>query len=168
MKTSILNQSVKVLILSCSLLISACSSKEKETKAEKRTEEIEESAIFVYVGVEVATAGNLGEYLKSGFGMTSAEITPYVSLYWASLMIGRWTSAANVFSENQTVRSILRFILPYGAFGVFILINSILRNINIGITRYNFFTTSHHKIRHDSHFIHSNKMSLWSTSWFDI
>lgn len=85
-------------------------------------------AIFVYVGVEVATAGNLGEYLKNGFGMTSAEITPYVSLFWASLMIGRWTSAANVFTENQTFRSILRFILPYGAFGVFILINSISKN----------------------------------------
>lgn len=85
-------------------------------------------AIFVYVGVEVATAGNLGEYLKVEFGMSSSEITPYVSLYWASLMIGRWTSAANVFSSNQTMRTILRFLLPYGAFGVFILINSISNN----------------------------------------
>lgn len=85
-------------------------------------------AIFVYVGVEVATAGNLGEYLKSGFGMTSAEITPYVSLYWASLMIGRWTSAANVFSENGALRTALRILLPYGAFGIFVLINSISNN----------------------------------------
>lgn len=81
--------------------------------------------IFVYVGVEVATAGNLGEYLKVTFNMSSSDITPYVSLYWASLMIGRWTSAAGVFSSNRVAQLILRFILPYGAFGVFILINSI-------------------------------------------
>lgn len=82
-------------------------------------------AIFVYVGVEVATAGNLGEYLKSTYGMKSNEITPYVSLYWASLMIGRWTSAAGVFSTKPLTQNILRFVLPYGAFGVFILINAI-------------------------------------------
>ncbi len=81
-------------------------------------------AIFVYVGVEVATAGNMGEYLKSGFGMENNEITPYVSLYWASLMIGRWTSAAGVFSDKITVKRILGFVLPYAAFGIFILVNS--------------------------------------------
>lgn len=82
-------------------------------------------AIFVYVGVEVATAGNLGEYLKVNFGMESSQITPYVSLYWASLMIGRWTSAALVFSEKKAIQTALRVILPYSAFGVFILVNTI-------------------------------------------
>lgn len=80
-------------------------------------------AIFVYVGVEVATAGNLGEYLKVRFDMESSQITPYVSLYWASLMIGRWTSAAGVFASKPVAQNILRIILPYSAFGVFILIN---------------------------------------------
>jgi FHS family L-fucose permease-like MFS transporter len=82
-------------------------------------------AIFVYVGVEVATAGNLGEYLKVNFQMESNQLTPYVSLYWASLMIGRWASAANVFSSGKVMRNILRFVLPYGAFGVFILVNAV-------------------------------------------
>lgn len=82
-------------------------------------------AIFVYVGVEVATAGNLGEYLKVNFNFESNQITPYVSLYWASLMIGRWTSAALVFSEKKTIQTILRVILPYSAFGIFVLVNSI-------------------------------------------
>lgn len=82
-------------------------------------------AIFVYVGVEVATAGNLGDFLKVNFNMESSEITPYVSLYWASLMIGRWTSAALVFSSKKAVQTVLRIVLPYAAFGVFILINTI-------------------------------------------
>lgn len=82
-------------------------------------------AIFVYVGVEVATAGNLGEYLKVNYNMEPSDITPYVSLYWASLMIGRWTSAAGVFSSKPMVQHILRFVLPYAAFGVFIIINTI-------------------------------------------
>lgn len=82
-------------------------------------------AIFVYVGVEVATAGNLGEYLKVNFGMSSSDITPYVSLYWASLMIGRWTSAADIFSSKPAIKTLLKFVLPYGAFGIFILINTI-------------------------------------------
>lgn len=82
-------------------------------------------AIFVYVGVEVATAGNLGEYLKVEFDMESSQITPYISLYWASLMIGRWTSAANVFSEKKAIQNVLRFVLPYAAFGVFMLVNAI-------------------------------------------
>ncbi len=81
--------------------------------------------IFVYVGVEVATAGNLGEYLKKTFDLESSQITPYVSLYWASLMIGRWTSAAGVFSSKPAIRTLLRFVLPYAAFGIFILINAV-------------------------------------------
>ena len=84
--------------------------------------------IFVYVGVEVATAGNLGEYLKVNYNLEASQITPYVSLYWASLMIGRWTSAAGVFSKKPVVRMLLRFVLPYAAFGVFIIVNSLGKN----------------------------------------
>jgi FHS family L-fucose permease-like MFS transporter len=95
-------------------------------------------AIFVYVGVEVATAGNLGEYLKVNFDMESHEITPYVSLYWASLMIGRWTSAAGVFANTMVARTALRFVLPYAAFGVFVLINAITKQDLSGIYYYAF------------------------------
>jgi len=82
-------------------------------------------AIFVYVGVEVATAGNLGEYLKVEFNMESSEITPYISLYWASLMIGRWTSAANVFTSQKALQNVFRIVLPYAAFGIFMVVNAI-------------------------------------------
>ena len=50
-------------------------------------------AIFLYVGVEVSTASNMPAYLEAGLGMSISEVAPYVSLYWASLMIGRWTGA---------------------------------------------------------------------------
>lgn len=93
-------------------------------------------AIFVYVGVEVATASNLGEFLKVNFNMEAGSIAPYVSLYWASLMIGRWTSAAGVFASKPMARMILRFVLPYAAFGVFILINTVTNQDLSGIYYY--------------------------------
>lgn len=95
-------------------------------------------AIFVYVGVEVATAGNLGEYLRVHMNMDPKEITPYVSLYWASLMIGRWTSAAGVFGSGKTMKNILRFVLPYLAFGVYLGVNSIHNNDLTPIYYYGF------------------------------
>ena len=50
-------------------------------------------AIFLYVGVEVSTAANLPAYMELKLGYSIDEIAPFVSLYWASLMIGRWTGA---------------------------------------------------------------------------
>jgi FHS family L-fucose permease-like MFS transporter len=78
-------------------------------------------AIFVYVGVEVATAANMPAYLEDSLGMSISEIAPYVSLYWASLMIGRWSGAVEAFTSNLHWRKILKYILPYLAFGVFLL-----------------------------------------------
>ncbi len=85
-------------------------------------------AIFVYVGVEVATAGNLGEYLKQTMGMESHSVAPYVSLFWASLMIGRWTSAAGAFNASTAVQRVLGIALPYIAFGLFLGINALVKN----------------------------------------
>ena len=87
-------------------------------------------AIFLYVGVEVATAGNLAEYLKREFCMKTSQVTPYVSLFWASLMIGRWAAASSIFSANKSLKIILTFILPYGAFGIFVLVN-VITNQNL-------------------------------------
>ena len=52
-------------------------------------------AIFVYVGVEVTIQSNMGELLKSDdYGnMPTSAITPYISMFWGSLMIGRSGSA---------------------------------------------------------------------------
>lgn len=77
-------------------------------------------AIFVYVGVEVSTASNMPAYLEEGLGMTIGQVAPFVSLYWASLMIGRWTGAVEAFTSNVQTQKILKFVAPYLAFGVFL------------------------------------------------
>lgn len=87
--------------------------------------------IFVYVGVEVSTASNLPEFmkqhLKTGDGrpFPTENIAPYVSLFWASLMIGRWTSSVGAFNVSSSMKQLLRFVMPYLAFGVFLLANKI-------------------------------------------
>jgi FHS family L-fucose permease-like MFS transporter len=85
-------------------------------------------AIFVYVGVEVATASNLPAYMETNLNFKTNEIAPYISLYWASLMIGRWTGAVEAFSGKSNLRNILRFIAPYLAFAVFLLVNAIAKH----------------------------------------
>jgi MFS transporter, FHS family, L-fucose permease len=82
-------------------------------------------AIFVYVGVEVSTASNLPAYMEKNLGFLTKDIAPYISLYWASLMIGRWTGAVEAFTENMNTQKILRFIAPYVAFGVFLFVNAV-------------------------------------------
>ena len=85
-------------------------------------------AIFVYVGVEVSTASNLPAYMQKNLGFLTQDIAPYISLYWASLMIGRWTGAVEAFSSDLNMRKILRFIAPYLAFGVFLMVNAIAKH----------------------------------------
>ncbi len=91
-------------------------------------------AIFIYVGVEVSTASNLPAYMESivnadtGVLYTLQEISPYISLYWASLMIGRWTGAVEAFTDNMNLQKVLRFLAPYLAFGVFLLVNAIAKH----------------------------------------
>jgi FHS family L-fucose permease-like MFS transporter len=82
-------------------------------------------AIFVYVGVEVSTASNLPEFMKQKLGTPESAVAPYVSLFWASLMIGRWTSAAGAFDLNESTKLKLSLLLPFAAFGVFALANVI-------------------------------------------
>jgi FHS family L-fucose permease-like MFS transporter len=81
--------------------------------------------IFVYVGVEVATASNLPAFLKQDLAIPTDKIAPFISLYWASLMIGRWTSSVGAFDISKGTKQVLRFLMPYIAFGVFILVNVI-------------------------------------------
>lgn len=84
-------------------------------------------AIFVYVGVEVAIGSNLGELLKlKEFGsMQSSDIAPYVSMYWGSLMIGRWAGAISVFHLQGIKKTIALIIIPLIAFGVILGVNII-------------------------------------------
>jgi FHS family L-fucose permease-like MFS transporter len=81
-------------------------------------------AIFVYVGVEVSTASNLPSYMEKVLGFKTNDIAPYVSLYWASLMIGRWTGAVEAFNPSAGAAKIFKFLAPYLAFGVFLGVNA--------------------------------------------
>jgi FHS family L-fucose permease-like MFS transporter len=83
-------------------------------------------AIFVYVGVEVSTASNLPAYMEKDLGLGINDIAPYISLYWASLMIGRWTGGVEAFTSDMSLQKILRFIAPYLAFGVFLGVNKFM------------------------------------------
>lgn len=84
-------------------------------------------AIFVYVGVEVTVVSNLGELLKQPDfgGYQSSEVAPFVSMYWGSLMIGRWTGAISVFNLKSSTKQLLMFVVPLVAFGVVIAVNAI-------------------------------------------
>lgn len=107
--------------------------------------------IFTYVGVEVTIQSNLGEYLKhldfTNFSKENqgidykmfnemlknktvkgnwTELTPMlISLYWGSLMIGRWAGAISVFNLQSSAKKIAFIIVPYIAFVVILLSNII-------------------------------------------
>ena len=84
-------------------------------------------AIFTYVGVEVAIGSNLGELLKleSFGGLQSSQIAPYISMYWGSLMIGRWAGAISAFNLSGMKKTLALIIVPLIAFGVILIVNII-------------------------------------------
>lgn len=84
-------------------------------------------AIFTYVGVEVTIQSNLGELLGTPeFGsLTGSAIAPYISMYWGSLMIGRWAGAISVFNPSNSMRKILLIVVPYLAYGVVLAANAV-------------------------------------------
>ena len=84
-------------------------------------------AIFTYVGVEVSIVSNLSELLKDPkFGaLQASEIAPYISMYWGSLMIGRWTGSLSVFNLKGQAKMLATVLVPWLAFGVVLGINLI-------------------------------------------
>lgn len=82
-------------------------------------------AIFVYVGVEVTIQSNLGALLKQPDfgGLEDSEISPYISLYWGSLMIGRWTGSIGAFKLGKLARIILTAIVPFLALSLVMYMN---------------------------------------------
>ena len=86
--------------------------------------------IFVYVGVEVTIDNNFGALLKTpGYltdaGLNDSEISKYISLYWGSLMIGRWTGAVSVFNLKGAAKIIAQIVVPFIAFAVVLYVNHI-------------------------------------------
>jgi len=84
--------------------------------------------ILVYVGVEVTIDNNFGALLRErGYltvsGLDESQISKYVSLYWASLMIGRWTGAIGVFNLSETGKRVATIVVPFIAFGVALFVN---------------------------------------------
>ena len=83
------------------------------------------AAIFVYVGVEVSIQSNLGSLLKlpDFGGLQNSEIGPYISIYWGSLMIGRWTGSIGAFKLSKSATVILTIVVPFMAFGLVLFMN---------------------------------------------
>lgn len=89
--------------------------------------------IFIYVGVEVTIDNNFGALLKiPGYlteaGLDESKISKYVTIYWGSLMIGRWTGAIGVFNLSKTGKMIAMVIVPFIAFGVILFVNHLYGN----------------------------------------
>ena len=81
--------------------------------------------IFTYVGVEVTIQSNMGALLKlPEFGSyDESKISNFISLYWGSLMIGRWTGAISAFNISSSTRKLLTFVVPFVAFGLILGVN---------------------------------------------
>jgi FHS family L-fucose permease-like MFS transporter len=84
--------------------------------------------IFVYVGVEVSTASNLPGYLKHDLHISTDKVAPFISLYWASLMIGRWAGSVEAFNLKKGATQALKFVMPYLAFSVFLIVNKLAQH----------------------------------------
>ncbi|MFD2864020.1 MFS transporter [Mucilaginibacter antarcticus] len=82
-------------------------------------------AIFTYVGTEVTIQSNLGALLKlpDFGGLSESQMSPYISLYWGSLMIGRWTGAIGAFNLSNSTKNILTFVVPFVAFAIVLAVN---------------------------------------------
>jgi len=82
-------------------------------------------AIFVYVGVEVSIQSNLGSLLKlpDFGGLQDSEIGAYISVYWGSLMIGRWTGSIGAFNLKKELKLILTIVVPFLALCLVLFMN---------------------------------------------
>ncbi|HTO34658.1 MAG TPA: MFS transporter [Flavobacterium sp.] len=84
-------------------------------------------AIFIYVGVEVAIGSNLGDLLQTEEfgGMAVSDTAKYISMYWGSMMIGRWAGAISVFNLSKGRKMLAMIIVPLIAFSVILVVNTI-------------------------------------------
>jgi len=89
--------------------------------------------IFVYVGVEVTIDNNFGALLKQpGYltdaGLDESKISKYISLYWGSLMIGRWMGAVSVFNLTGFSKKLAMGLIPFVAFALVLTVSTIYGN----------------------------------------
>lgn len=91
-------------------------------------------ALFVYVGAEVTIVSNLSELLKQPDfgGFQSSQAAVFVSMYWGSLMIGRWVGSIPAFDLKPATKQLLTFIVPLVAFAIVLAVNAISKHdVNI-------------------------------------
>ena len=82
-------------------------------------------AIFMYVGVEVSIQSNMGALLKlpEFGGYDEAHLSQFISLYWGSLMICRWTGAVSIFNLEKTAKKLALIVVPFLAFSLILFVN---------------------------------------------
>ncbi len=87
-------------------------------------------ALFVYVGAEVTIVSNLSELLKQPDfgGFQSSQAAVFVSMYWGSLMIGRWVGSIPAFDLKPATKQLLTFIVPLVAFAIILAVNAISKH----------------------------------------
>ncbi len=86
-------------------------------------------AIFIYVGVEVTIGSNLSAFIAKARNLADKDVAnvaaPFVSLYWGSLMVGRWAGAIYVFKMSDSMKKVMQIIIPFIAFAVVLFFNYI-------------------------------------------
>jgi FHS family L-fucose permease-like MFS transporter len=82
-------------------------------------------AIFMYVGVEVTIQSNMAALLEMPEikGIDHTQISHFISLYWGSLMIGRWTGSLSVFNFSKRIKLLMQFVVPFIALGIVYYVN---------------------------------------------
>jgi FHS family L-fucose permease-like MFS transporter len=78
------------------------------------------AAIFLYVGAEVSIGSIMTGFvgLPETAGLSKADATVFVSLYWGGLMIGRFTGAVSMSRLARGPKRLLVVIVPFAVFAV--------------------------------------------------
>jgi FHS family L-fucose permease-like MFS transporter len=68
----------------------------------------------------------MGELLKQPEmgGLDASQVAPYISVYWGSLMIGRWAGSISIFKLAEGTKKLLLILVPIIAFGIIIGVNA--------------------------------------------
>lgn len=84
-------------------------------------------ALFLYVGTEVTIVSNLSELLsKPAFGaFSTSEAALFISMYWGSLMIGRWIGSISAFEFKPSTKQALTYLVPLIAFLIVLGVNAL-------------------------------------------
>jgi FHS family L-fucose permease-like MFS transporter len=87
-------------------------------------------AIFFYVGVEVSTVANMPEFLRTQYQIPVSDISVWVALYWAGLMMGRWADSSVVFIQNRKKLFPVKILMAFSGF-LFFMVATLLGNKEI-------------------------------------